>query len=189
MLSLTRPDPAALDAVVADQEARSLTYGDVGATRGPLPGGYRHGRHAVELGQGDDLFRRASEGLRRWQAHRRGGALVAPEDAAVEEGQTVVLAVHVLAAYLTVACRIVYVVDQPGQFGFAYGTLPQHVIEGEECFRLERDDAGAVRFSVTSFLRPRSLLVRAGGPLVKVTDDLLVRRYLRGFRRHVAEEA
>lgn len=182
MVSLREPRLARLDALVAEQSGQPFSYGAVGATRSSPPEGYRHARRAVELGDGPAAFERAVEGLRRWQAHRGSGVKVRPPDAGPEEGLTVVLAVPVALVWVTVACRVVYVVDEPGRFGFAYGTLPHHVIEGEESFVVERDAAGPVRFVVTAFLRPRGRVLGAAGPVVMGLDQYLVGRYLRALR-------
>jgi uncharacterized protein (UPF0548 family) len=187
VLSLGRPSRNTVDALLREQRQADFSYPDVGATDGPFPHGYRHARHTVELGQGPDVFDRAAEGLRRWQAHVRAGVAVHPPDAGVEPGLAVVLSVPLVAAlHVTVACRVVYVVEQPARSGFAYGTLSHHVIEGEEAFVVERDDTATVRFSISAFLRPRRLATRAVAPLVEAIDHRLVRRYLEGLRRHVA---
>ena len=185
MLSLREPTAARLAAVLAEQAAQPLSYVAVGATRSEPPEGYRHHRRSVELGRGPATFDRAAEGLRRWQAHRGSGAKVHPPDAALVEGQTVVMAVPVAFVWTTVACRIVYVVDEPTQFGFAYGTLAEHVLEGEESFLVEQDDTGRVRFAVSAFLRPRLRVLAAAGPVVHGVDWYLVGRYLRALRASV----
>ena len=63
--------------------ARSLpySYAEVGATQGPLPAGYQVDRHSIALGRGRPVLDRAADGLRDWQAHRRAGVRVAPDDA------------------------------------------------------------------------------------------------------------
>ena len=57
------------------------------------------------------------------------------------------------------ACRIVYVVDEPGpvsRYGFAYGTLPDHAGSGEERFLVEWDRAsGEVWYDILAFSRPQ----------------------------------
>lgn len=189
LLSVIEPSPAVLDALLRDQSERAFSYREVGGTRTALPAGYRHARQVVELGRGEAVFARAVDGLREWRAHRRGGVQVRPPGARPEEGQTVVLAVPVAAVWVTVACRIVYVIEQPERAGFAYGTLPHHVIEGEEAFLIERDPAGTVRFVVSAFLRPHGPRASPFGPLVHALDQRIVRRYLRGLRQHVAEDA
>ncbi|HEX2047324.1 MAG TPA: DUF1990 family protein [Acidimicrobiales bacterium] len=55
----------------------------------------RHGRQVLELGCGDDVFERASEGLQRWQARLGAGATVHPQDAPVAEGSPLPLVVPV----------------------------------------------------------------------------------------------
>ncbi len=185
--SLSRPSSPTLEALLREQSRQPFSYREVGATAGStVPDGYRHGHQFVELGHGEDVFERASEGLQRWQAHLGAGATVHPPGAAVAEGLSVVLAVPVTFVWVTVACRVVYVTDLPSRRGFAYGTLPHHVIEGEEAFSVERDEAEVVRFVVSTFFRPRGPLFREVAPLVQGVDQRLVRRYLRGLRENLA---
>lgn len=186
---MVKPSAAALADLLRDQRDAELTYRHVGATAARLPHGYCHGRQAVQLGHGADVFAKACEGLRGWRAHARAGVEVHPREAAVGEGLTVVLAARVARLYLTVACRVVWVIDERKRFGFAYGTLPHHVIEGEEAFVVERDDSDVVRFRMTAFTRPRGRATSAFAPLVHAVDQHIARRYLRGLRDHVAEPA
>ena len=187
MFSVLKPSSSTLDALLEDQRDKEFSYQEVGATRSAFPDGYRHLRRVIELGHGEPVFVGATEGLRRWQAHIRAGVVLRPPDASVEEAVAVVLTVPVAPVYATVACRIGYVVEDPARFGFAYGTLPHHVIEGEEAFVVERDDAGTVRFRISAFTRPRGRAMRAVAPVVQLLDERLVRRYLSGLHRHVAE--
>ena len=188
MYSILQPSPSTLDAILRDQRDETFSYVDVGATRTAFPDGYRHLRRAVELGRGERVFLQGSEGLRRWQAHLGSGVVLRPTDTGLEKDLTVVLTVPVGPLYTTFACRIVYVVDEPTGFGFAYGTLPHHVIEGEEAFLVERDAADSVRFRISAFTRPRGRLMRAVTPVVQLLDERLVRRYLRALQRYVAEQ-
>src|SRR5919205_692999 len=57
-----------------------LTYPHIGATRddGPLPGGYRHVMRRERLGDGRDVFDRATAALRSWDM-QRGAGLRVPE--------------------------------------------------------------------------------------------------------------
>ncbi len=188
LLWVREPRSGAVDALLLDQRDRPFSYPDVGATAGGFPERYRHVRHTVALGHGGEVFDRAAEGLRRWQAHLGAGVSVRPPGAVADEGLAVMLTVPVAMLFVTVACRVVYVVEEPTRWGFAYGTLPHHVIEGEEAFVVERDEGDAVRFGVSAFLRPRGKLMRAVGPVVEVLDHRIVRRYLQGLQRHVAEQ-
>lgn len=185
-VSVRHPRRAALDALVARHEDAPFTYPYVGATAGPPPAGYRPGHHEVELGGGDAVFARAAEGLRRWAAHRRSGASVHPPSAPVAEGQVVAVSVPVGPVWVTVVNRVVRVTDEADAFGFAYGTLRHHVVEGEEAFAVRRDAGGTVRFEVVSFIRPRGRALALAGPVIAPLDHRLVRRYLGGMQAFVA---
>lgn len=169
-----------------------LTYTDVGATVaaptvGP-PAGYRraHARRAV--GHGDAAYAAACEAIRGWRLHRGQGFRVAPDDPPIAVGTEVVTAiplagpVHVLAA-----CRVVAVVDEPGRFGFAYGTLAAHPASGEESFVVEQTPAGEVVGEVTAFSRPRHPLVRLGGPLARRQQARATEGYLDALARSVRD--
>ncbi len=63
-----------------------------------------------------------------------------PGSAAIAEGTTVAILVHLFGCWSLNAARIVYVIDQPlplARFGFAYGTLMNHAERGEERFMVE----------------------------------------------------
>jgi uncharacterized protein (UPF0548 family) len=177
---LSRPGRAILEAVAAAQSGVELTYAEVGASRGDLPAGYFHGRHVEPLGLG--TFGAAADALCSWRVHEAAGVRVWPP-ASPRPGSTVVLDARFGPVHALVACRVVAVIEEEGRRGFSYGTLPHHVIEGEETFVVERDDAGAVRFRIDGFLRPRGALLGAVSPIVHATDQHLVRRYLRAMRR------
>lgn len=68
----------------------------IGATKdGSLPGGYRHDRHEISVGEGEDVFARAGEALRSWHAQVGAGVEVIPAGVRVEEGQLARLAAPV----------------------------------------------------------------------------------------------
>ena len=181
MFVFRRPEVVDLERVRSAQAPLEVTYGEVGATRGPLPGGYRHDRHAVELGEGDDVFRRAIQGLRGWESHRRAGLTLVPDNPPIRQGETLVLAVTLPGMSAIAACRIVYVVDEVDRYGFAYGTLPAHPERGEESFLVQRDAGGRIRFVVTAFSRPRHPLARLGSPIARQIQLSVTRRYLKGL--------
>jgi len=66
-------------------------------------------------------------------------------------------------------CRVVYGIDERDrEFGFAYGTLPNHGERGEEIFTVTLDPAsGAVSYTIRAVARPRAALARLGYPLVR----------------------
>jgi uncharacterized protein (UPF0548 family) len=188
VFSLRRPDAERLSHFLARERTSPLTYSEVGASfDAELPSGYHHVRAGTELGQGDEVWRRACSAIRDWTAHRGAGMTVAPADAPIAEGTTIAVIASVGPLRVLAGCRIVRVVDEPHRFGFAYGTLPSHPEEGEEHFVVTRDadlsgDGGAVRFDVVAFSRPHDLLTRVGGPLPRRLQARATERYLQGMR-------
>jgi uncharacterized protein (UPF0548 family) len=77
------------------------------------------------------------------------------------------------------ACRVIYVVDEEEpsrRFGFAYGTLLDHVERGEERFLIEwnkKDDS--VWYDILAFSQPRHPLVRLGTPYARMLQKRFAR--------------
>lgn len=159
-----------------------LTYSERGATAGRLPEGYHHLERQVGLGTGRDVFERAAAALMSWQVHR-GAGLKVTADGDARPGLRVVSR---LAPGMTAPCRVVYVIDEPGRRGFAYGTLRGHPESGEESFVVTIDKDDRVLFTVRAFTRPGSFLARAAGPAGRVAQRLVAERYLRAMRRLAA---
>ena len=78
-------------------------------------------------------------------------------------------------------CRVVYVVDEPGRRGFAYGTLPGHPERGEEAFLIRQHDDGTVIFTITAFSTPATPLAKAAGPIGRAIQRSISTRYLRAL--------
>ncbi len=89
-----------------------------------------------------------------------------PPEAQIQTGEVVAVVARRIGPWWLSACRVVYVVDEPGsvsRYGFAYGTLPDHAEAGEERFLIEWDQASReVRYDVLAFSRPQWLLTRLG---------------------------
>jgi uncharacterized protein (UPF0548 family) len=87
-------------------------------------------------------------------------------DTPIEVGRTVAIMVRHFGFYSLNGARIVYTLDEPGRFGFAYGTLTEHGEIGEERFSVEYDAAtGEVWYDLYAFSRPASMLAKLGYPL------------------------
>ena len=78
-------------------------------------------------------------------------------------------------------CRVVYVIDEPRRRGFAYGTLPGHPESGEEAFILDHRDDGTIAFNIIAFSRPASILAKLAGPIGRIVQDAMTRRYFRAL--------
>jgi uncharacterized protein (UPF0548 family) len=182
VFSFGKPTDDDLDRVLTEQRRAELTYAEVGATAGVVPVGYRHDTYRIDLGRSDRTFARAVEGLRAWEAHRGAGLRLRPERPDLTAGVTLVLAKALPGLSAIAACRIVSVTDEPGAFGFAYGTLPAHPEQGEEAFLVLREADGNVSFAITAFSRPRHPLARLGGPVTRWIQQDTTRRYLEALK-------
>jgi uncharacterized protein (UPF0548 family) len=166
-----------------------LTYDEVGATSAArLPAGYHHERARIEVGRGEVAWQRACDALRTWQAHRGAGMSIGPAGARLVAGTVVVTVARIGPMFVLAPCRIVYVTDESGRFGFAYGTLPGHPERGEEAFHVVADAEEAVSFEIVAVSRPASSIVRLGAPLARSIQRAATRRYLNGVASHVARE-
>lgn len=80
-----------------------------------------------------------------------------------------------------IPARVVYVVDEPGRRGFAYGTLPGHPERGEEAFIVERMPDGSVWLVIRAFSRPAGPLIWLGYPVARLLQSFYTARYLRAL--------
>ncbi|NIL65051.1 DUF1990 domain-containing protein [Salinispora arenicola] len=77
---------------------------------------------------------------------------------------------------------VLLAINEDDRAGFAYGTLPGHPECGEEAFLVRRDGMGQVYFEVRAFSRPGSLIARIAGPVGRLAQDVMTRRYLGAMR-------
>jgi uncharacterized protein (UPF0548 family) len=96
---------------------------------------------------------------------------------------------RIVGLNVTIACRVVKIFDDENQWGFAYGTLPHHVEQGEELFLVERRSDGTVHFSVSAFSRPRHPLVKVGAPVARAVQRVITTRYLRAMKELMTKES
>jgi uncharacterized protein (UPF0548 family) len=189
-MKVVRPvDARAMERHVDAARASEPTFGDIGATlEGRAPDGFRIARDEILLGHGPVVFARAVQGLQQWEAHRLTGVNVFPKGAPVRSGETVVVTLGSPFLALAAPCRIVRVLDDVGQWGFAYGTLPGHPERGEESFVVTMASDESVRFTIGSLSRPGDRIVGFAGPFARGIQVLATKGYLRALHRHVERE-
>ncbi len=170
MIFLRKPTPGVIQRFLEQQRGLPHSYPDVGATRGSPPPGYVVDHYRVQLGSGALDFERARAAVRSWQMFRTGWVELSWPDTPIEEGATVGVLGRGLGLWFLAACRIVYRLEEEGpieKFGFAYGTLPDHPLRGEERFMVEwRHEDDSVWYDVLAFSRPRAFL-RLARPLLR----------------------
>ncbi|GIV95938.1 MAG: DUF1990 domain-containing protein [Herpetosiphonaceae bacterium] len=174
MIRLTQPSEAHVRAFIASQQPLPFSYAEVGASRDGAPPGYPVNHYRLRLGSGREVFERAVEALQRWRMFDLPWTVLYWPAAPIEPGSVVAIAAHHYGLWSLNACRIVYTIDERGAVerrGFAYGTLPGHVEQGEERFTIEwqRHD-NAVWYEIFAFARAKHLLPRIAYPLARLVQ-------------------
>jgi uncharacterized protein (UPF0548 family) len=165
MFLLHRPSKAEIDEFLNARKADTFSYPEVGAMLGSPPTGYNIDHNRAILGQGADVFELAKKAVREWKMFDVPGLELFYSDTPIERGRDVAPLAHHLGFYSLNSCRIAYVIDEANTFGFAYGTLTEHVEIGEERFKVELDpESGEVWYDILAFSRPGHLLVKLGYP-------------------------
>lgn len=166
------------------------TYREVGETlTSGRPEVFRHDCYEAQLGRGPQTYLRAVQGLKTWKAHRLPGVRVFPGEQDIQIGATSVVTLGTPVLALAAPCRGVGVVDEPTRWGFAYGTLPGHLEQGEEAFVVSTSPEETVRFDIVAFSRPGDSVVRLSGPIGRGFQRVGTKGYLRALRRFVARAA
>lgn len=186
MFFLRRPTPAQVGAFLETQRQTKCTYPEVGQTRtGQPPAGYALDRHTARLGSGDACFARAREDVRGWRMFETPWVRLMNPGAPFATGETLVVQVAHLGFYSLLPDRVVYTLDEPDRFGFAYGTLAGHAEQGEERFLVTQSAAGEVAFELFAFSRPRHPLARLGTPVARLLQRQAAAAYSAAMRRAV----
>jgi uncharacterized protein (UPF0548 family) len=112
-----------------------------------------------------------------------------PQGAPIEPGTTVAVVSSQFGFWALSASRIVYVIDESGRYGFAYGTLPTHAEIGEERFTVELNSSDeSVWYDIFAFSRPRPL-VRLANPVARRLQKRFARDSMAAMRRAVEADA
>lgn len=178
-----RPDPATLEQLVEASTDARITYSPVGGTLTQPVAGSRPVTRTASAGSGPATFAAARDAITSWAGHRAMNMILEPATPPLVEGATMAFAMPMrpLPIWVTGACRVMQVVDEPRRFGFAYGTLPHHPESGEEAFLVHHLDDDVVEFEVTAFSEPQDPVMALAGPVGRGAQRLAMGRYLKGF--------
>jgi uncharacterized protein (UPF0548 family) len=190
MFLFRRPSQDDLRRFVAAQATLPFSYPDVGATRGDPPAGYTVDHNRVRLGAGRGAFERAVAALRGWRMFGIDGVELCWPEAPIAVGSTVAVLAGAGPLWSLNACRIVYVIDEagpPARCGFAYGTLPDHAVRGEERFLVEwSPPSDEVHYDLLALSRPSTPLLGLARPLLRGAQRRFARNSLAAMQRAVA---
>lgn len=175
---------------IASQKDLAFSYLEVGATRSEAsPAKYTVDHNRIKLGQGEETYQRAITALRSWQQFDLGWVTLVPPGQPLQVGTTVAVQAKTFGWWSLNATRVVYVIDEmdfeKARFGFAYGTLPDHVERGEERFTVEWRADDSVWYYIYAFSRPKKLVVRLGFPITRMLQKRFVRESLAVMRKSV----
>jgi len=186
---LSRPTPAQVEAFRAAQRSLPFSYTGIGATRdgGDAPPGYDRDHNRQRLGRGEAAFAAARDAIRTWRMFPPPLAVIEPAGIPIAEGEVAGVLVRAFGLWFLNAARIVYVLDEPRRFGFAYGTLPGHAERGEERFLVEWLADDTVWYDVAAFSRPRYWAARLAYPLARRLQRRFAHLSKAAMARAVAE--
>lgn len=188
MFTVLEPSDAEVGNFLSARSNLPFSYSEVGATKTSAPAGYKVDHNRVQLGSGVDIYQRGIDALKQWRQFALGWVSLAPRDAKIEKDAVVAVKAWACGLWSLNACRVVYVVDEKeansvepvARFGFAYGTLSDHIERGEERFLIEwnlSDDS--VWYDILAFSQPRHPLVKLGAPVARIMQKRFARDSLR----------
>lgn len=178
MFRITEPSDEDVAKFISSQHNLDFTYPGVGATNATPPAGFTVDHNRIQLGHGEATYARAVEALKKWRQFELGWVTIVPRGVAVEVGATVAVKARAYGTWSLSAARVVYVIDESRRFGFAYGTLPDHVECGEERFLVEWREDDSVWYDIFAFSKPRHPLVRLSSPLARLLQKRFARESL-----------
>ncbi|HYJ45416.1 MAG TPA: DUF1990 domain-containing protein [Pyrinomonadaceae bacterium] len=188
---LHKPSDAEVRNFLAEQSKLSISYPEVGATRSSrLPAGYPINHYRGKLGAGGEMFERAVASMRAWEMYSLDWTKLCWPDTPVREGEVVGVLAHHLGLWSLNACRIIYTLEEERgdsrRTGFAFGTLPGHVEEGEERFTVElKGESGEVSYELFAFARPKPLVAKIAYPIVRALQRRFAQDSCAAMRRAV----
>ncbi|HZB96719.1 MAG TPA: DUF1990 domain-containing protein [Herpetosiphonaceae bacterium] len=171
MLLICKPANTRINHFLAVQRTLPFSYPEVGASRTGTPPGYPINHYRGQLGAGSQTFARSAEALRNWRMYDLPWTQLCWPDSPIAEGSVVAVLAHTFGLWSLNASRIIYVIEETGpvhRFGFAFGTLPGHMEQGEERFTVDwnrRDDS--VWYELFAFARPKHPLAKLGYPFTR----------------------
>ncbi|MCR9291560.1 MAG: DUF1990 domain-containing protein [bacterium] len=176
MILLRKPEPFAIRSFLDEQLGADFNYPEVGSSRIGLPRGYDHNRTVKQVGNGESAFLHACRALQSWQQLQLGWVYSWPLNAPLRPGESIAVIGRSLGLWWLNACRVVYVEnDLEGEhhrvFGYAVGTLQQHLLRGEERYTVELRPDESVWVEIAAFSKPNSGLAAIGYPLIRRAQE------------------
>ncbi len=151
---ITIPTKAKADYWLNKVRQLPITYWERGATAWErMPQEFTHDEQRLKIGSGDADWRAAKKAIRNWKMFPNDWISLS-DTPPLEVGNQVLVTARLLGLYWSSPARIIYKINEQNRFGFAYGTLPGHLEQGEELFLVEQDEQGDVYYTLRVMSRP-----------------------------------
>lgn len=169
MFKLIKPELDEINKFLAKSSVSGLNYPEHGSTKFDVsPKNYTSDHNKISLGFGSETFDIAKAALTKWKMFDLSWVDLYSDETPIIAGKNVAVVIRHLGFYSINNARIIYVIDEPQRFGFAYGTLDEHSEIGEERFMVELDDINKeVIYSLYALSRPGHILAKLGYPYVR----------------------
>jgi uncharacterized protein (UPF0548 family) len=180
-----RPTSSEIEKFLDQSRELPLSYQPVGIAK-EGSAGFRFDTASAVIGQGEADFARAQKALKEWKQFELGWVESFPPGAPTGVGTVVAVAVHHLGLWSLNGCRIVYSVgDERSSFGFAYGTLTNHVEMGEEIFEVSMTESEEVTYRIRAASKASALLARIGYPYTRFSQAHFRRDSIAAMKRAI----
>ena len=187
MFLLRHPTDPAISAFLDSVSKSSFSYENVGLSLTGSPTGYNVDHNRISIGSDVQDFELAKAAIKNWKMFDFPWVQLCWSNTPIEVGRTVAIVVGHFGFWSMSAARIVYVIDEPNRFGFAYGTLTDHVESGEERFSVELDrTTGEVWYDLFAFSRPAHPLAKLGLPVSRYLQKSFTADSLAAMKRAIA---
>ncbi len=169
MFFFSKPKKSEIDSFLSGCVDDSLSYAEIGISKSGSPDGYITDHNRIMIGNGRSDFERAKDAVRGWKMFDFSWVELCWPDVPIETGQNVAVLVRHFEIYSLNAARIVYVIDEPNRFGFAYGTLTDHAESGEERFTVEfNPETNEVHYDLFAFSKLNHPFAKLASPLARM---------------------
>ena len=186
LFQLNFPTQHHLDALIIQQKDKPFSYpksDNLSLREMKQLRGFNYDSNRILLGEGDAVFKAASQAIRQWTMFPGGWARIYSDTTPIEVGRVVAMCARVMGLWWLNCSRIVYTVNEPNRFGFAYGTLYHHAESGEELFQVKMYENGQVYYEIQAFSRPRHWMARLGFPLARYYQRQFVKDSLKNMKK------
>lgn len=189
MFLLRRPSLQQINNFISAQQHTDFSYRPLGLSPESPPSGYNVDHNRVELGTGAESFHAAVKAIQQWKMFDLDWMQLFSEKTPIETGSIVAIVVRHLGFWSMNACRIVYVIDEPERYGFAYGTLLDHAERGEERFMVEwRREDDSVWYDLFTVSRPGPMAM-LGYPLARQLQKRFAQDSKKAMKRAVVSHS